>query len=52
MNNDDDYDNDDDNPQVYGIKYQELREDTTLVEKRRAIINDAARGLDKARMIR
>ena len=40
------------NPQVYGIKYQELREDTTLVEKRRAIINDAARGLDKARMIR
>ena len=40
------------NPQVYGIKYQELREDNTLVAKRRAIINDAAKNLDKARMIR
>ena len=40
------------NPQVYGIKYQELREDNTLIAKRRAIINDAAKNLDKARMIR
>ena len=40
------------NPQVYGIKYQELREDSTLTDKRRAIINDAAKSLDKARMIR
>ena len=39
------------NPQVYGIKYQELREDNTLVAKRRAISNDAAKNLDKARMI-
>ena len=38
--------------EVYGIKYQELREDTTLISKRRAVINDAARSLDKARMIR
>ena len=39
------------NPQVYGIKYQELREDNTLIAKRRAIINDAAKNLDRARMI-
>ena len=31
------------NPQVYGIKYQELREDMTLMGKRRDIINEAAR---------
>ena len=37
--------------QVYGIKYQELREDNTLIAKRRAIINDAAKNLDRARMI-
>jgi replicative superfamily II helicase len=40
------------NPQVYGIKYQELREDPTLLAKRREIINDAAKRLDKAKMIR
>ena len=40
------------NPQVYGIKYQERSEDPQLHSKRRAIINDAARSLDKARMIR
>ena len=40
------------NPQVYGIKYQERSEDPQLHSKRRVIINDAARSLDKARMIR
>ena len=40
------------NPQAYGIKYQELKEDPTLESKRREIITDAARRLDKARMIR
>ena len=40
------------NPQVYGIKYQELREDPTLLANRRFIINEAAKKLDKARMIR
>ena len=39
------------NPQVYGIKYQELREDPTLLTKRREIINDAAKSMDKAKMI-
>ena len=40
------------NPQVYGIKYQELREDPTLLTNRQFIINEAAKKLDKARMIR
>ena len=40
------------NPQCYGIKYQELRDDPALLGKRREIIIDAARRLDKARMIR
>ena len=40
------------NPQVYGIKYQELREDPTLLTNRNFIINEAAKKLDKARMIR
>ena len=40
------------NPQVYGIKYQELREDPTLLTNRYFIINEAAKKLDKARMIR
>jgi activating signal cointegrator complex subunit 3 len=40
------------NPQCYGIKYQELREDPTLLKKRREIITDAAKRLDKAKMIR
>ena len=40
------------NPQVYGIKYQELKDDPTLEGKRREIVTDAARRLDKAMMIR
>ncbi|CAD5122095.1 DgyrCDS10545 [Dimorphilus gyrociliatus] len=40
------------NPQVYGISYLEYQEDRTLGEKRRKLIIDAARDLDKARMIR
>ena len=40
------------NPQVYRIKYQELREDTDLWQKRKEIITEAARKLDKAKMIR
>ena len=40
------------NPQVYGIKYQDLREDPTLLSNRNFIINEAAKRLDKARMIR
>ena len=40
------------NPLVYGIKHVELRDDPTLEMKRREIIIDAARKLDKARMIR
>ena len=40
------------NPQVYGIKYQELREDPTLLTNRRFIVSEAAKKLDKARMIR
>ena len=40
------------NPQCYGIKYQELRDDPMLMGKRREIIIDAAKRLDKAKMIR
>lgn len=40
------------NPLVYGISYQELRDDPLLELKRRDIITDAARRLDKAKMIR
>eukprot|EP00095_Tigriopus_kingsejongensis_P005309 maker-scaffold337_size202799-snap-gene-1.20 protein:Tk05309 transcript:maker-scaffold337_size202799-snap-gene-1.20-mRNA-1 annotation:"activating signal cointegrator 1 complex subunit 3" len=40
------------NPLVYGITYQELREDPFLDQKRRDIITDAAKRLDKAKMIR
>lgn len=40
------------NPLVYGINYQELRDDPTLANKRRDIIIDAARKLDKAKMVR
>ena len=40
------------NPLVYGIKHVELREDPMLEIKRREIIIDAARKLDKATMIR
>lgn len=35
------------NPLVYGISYQELRDDPTLTNKRRDIVIDAARRLDK-----
>ncbi len=35
------------NPLVYGITYQELRDDPTLEKKRRDIVVDAARKLDK-----
>ena len=35
------------NPLVYGINYQEVRDDPTLLNKRREIIIDAARKLDK-----
>ena len=40
------------NPLVYGIRNSELRDDPTLELKRREIIIDAARKLDKATMIR
>ena len=40
------------NPLVYGIKHVELRDDPLLTIKRKEIIVDAARKLDKARMIR
>ena len=30
------------NPTVYGIKYQELKDDPTLESKRREIVTDAA----------
>ena len=40
------------NPQVYRIKYQELREDPDLWQKRKEIITEAARKLNKAKMIR
>ena len=40
------------NPQVYGINWDQLRDDPTLEAKRKEIITDAARRLDKAKMIR
>jgi len=40
------------NPLVYGVTYQELKEDPTLEQKRREIVETAARKLDKAKMIR
>lgn len=40
------------NPQVYGITYQDLKEDPLLEIKRRDLINSAAIALDKAKMIR
>ncbi len=40
------------NPLVYGVTYAELRDDPELLGKRRAIVIDAARRLDKTRMIR
>ena len=40
------------NPLVYGMKYQELKDDPLLELKRTEIIREAARKLDKAKMIR
>ena len=40
------------NPLVYGMKYQELKEDPLLEYKRTEIIQETARKLDKAKMIR
>ncbi len=40
------------NPLVYGVTHAELRDDPTLGAKRRDIIVDTARRLDKAKMIR
>lgn len=40
------------NPLVYGMKVQEVRDDPLLESKRTEIAKDAARKLDKAKMIR
>jgi activating signal cointegrator complex subunit 3 len=40
------------NPLVYGISYAEVRDDPALLGKRREIVIDAARKLDKNKMIR
>ena len=40
------------NPLVYGMKYQDVKEDPLLESKRTEIIREAARKLDKAKMIR
>ena len=40
------------NPLVYGMKYQELKDDPLLELKRSEIIRESARKLDKAKMIR
>ena len=40
------------NPLVYGMKYAELKDDPLLENKRREIIREAARKLDRAKMIR
>ena len=40
------------NPLVYGMKYQELKDDPRLELKRTEIIRESARKLDKAKMIR
>lgn len=40
------------NPQVYGISWDQLRDDPSLDQKRKDIITDAAKRLDKAKMIR
>lgn len=40
------------NPQVYGINYQEVVNDNTLLRRRRDLIEKAAKDLDEARMIR
>ncbi|XP_014260585.1 activating signal cointegrator 1 complex subunit 3 [Cimex lectularius] len=40
------------NPQVYGINYQDVIEEPTLLTKRRELIDSAAKALDKAKMIR
>ncbi len=40
------------NPLVYGIKHQEVRDDPLLLLKRTEIAREAARKLDRAKMIR
>lgn len=40
------------NPLVYGMKFQEVRDDPLLEAKRTEIIREAARKLDRAKMIR
>ena len=40
------------NPLVYGMKYQDVKEDPLLEAKRTEIIREAGRKLDKAKMIR
>ena len=40
------------NPLVYGMKYQDVKEDPLLETKRTEIIREAGRKLDKAKMIR
>ena len=40
------------NPLVYGMKYQDVKDDPTLEMKRTEIIKESARKLDKAKMIR
>ena len=40
------------NPLVYGMKYQDVKDDPLLETKRTEIIREAARKLDKAKMIR
>ncbi|GLG93341.1 Putative activating signal cointegrator 1 complex subunit 3 B [Gryllus bimaculatus] len=40
------------NPQVYGINYQDVVNDNTLLRRRRELIEIAAKALDEARMIR
>ena len=40
------------NPLVYGMKYQEVKEDPLLEQKRTEIIQETARKLDKTKMIR
>ncbi|KAJ7519602.1 hypothetical protein O6H91_20G045600 [Diphasiastrum complanatum] len=40
------------NPLVYGISWEEVLTDSGLIAKRQALITDAARALDKAKMLR
>ena len=40
------------NPLVYGMKFQEVKDDPTLEAKRTEVVKEAARKLDRAKMIR